>query len=354
TDPPYTSPGYGIPIISLRTLALRGTFWTIAGFGGSQVLRLGFNLILTRLLVPELFGLMALVWTVVTGVNPFFDLGIPPAGVRGPRGDSPEFLNSAWSLQIIRGFGLEFLCLLLAPPVASFYGDQRLKWVLPLIGLSSIASGFNSTSLITLQRHMAVRRVVAMDLAIQIISGVLMTGWAWLRPGLWALIAGSVAPAVLKILLSHFLILERRDRIAWERAAVRELLVFGRWVWIASILTFLASQIDQLILGKLFTLQMLGIYSIASMIAEVPRALVLAILRNVIFPAYSKSACLPRPELRLKVLRYRRFLLVAMTCAITALAAGGDGLIFVLYDKRYAAGSWMLPVLALGIWPSVL
>jgi O-antigen/teichoic acid export membrane protein len=119
-------------------------------------------------------------------------------------------------------------------------------------------------------------------------------------------------------------------------------------------LTFLAFQIDRLILGKLFTLQMLGVYSIATMIAELPRALVLAILRNVVFPAVSKSAGLPRPELRLHVLRYRRPLLAAMAFCITALVAGGDLLVFSLYDKRYAAGAWMLPVLALGVWPSLL
>lgn len=354
TDPPGTCPGNGTPIVSLRTQALRGTLWTITGFGGSQILRLAFNLILARLLVPEFFGLMALVWTIATGVNLFFDLGIGPAVVRDPRGDSPEFLNTAWTLQIIRGCGLASLCFLLAAPMASFYGDQRLRWILPLIGLSSVAAGLTSTNLISFQRHMVVKPVVVMDLAIQAISGVLMLSWAWFRPSVWALVGGSLAPSVLKMVWSHFLIPERTARMAWERAAVREILIFGRWVWMASILTFLASQIDRLILGKLLTLQMLGVYSIATMIAEVPRALVLAMLRNVMFPAYSKSARLPRPDLRLRVLRYRSGLLAAMGCAVAALAVGGDVLIRMLYDERYAAGSWMLPLLALGIWPSVL
>ncbi len=354
TDPTGTGTGNVTPFVSLRTLAFRGTLWTIIGFGSSQIFRLAFNLILARLLVPEFFGLMALVWTIATGVNLFCDLGVGPAVVRDPRGDRPEFLNTAWTLQIIRGFGIASFFVLLAPLLTTFYGDQRLRWILPLIGLTSVASGFTSTSLITLQRHMEVKPVVVMDLVVQALSGLLMVSWAWLRPSVWALVGGSMAPYVLKMLGSHFLVRNRRDRIAWDPAAVHALFIFGRWVWVASILTFLASQIDRLILGKLFTLQMLGVYSIATMIAEVPRALILAMLRNVIFPAYSKFAHLPRPELRTIVLRYRQALLTVVAFAVAALVAGGDILIRMLYDKRYAAGSWILPVLALGLWPSLL
>src|SRR5579862_3244895 len=132
-DPPGNIGGEPASAISLRNLAVRGTVWTIVGFGSSQVLRLAFNLILTRLLFPELFGLMALVWAILYGITLFCDIGIGPAVVRDPHGDTPVFLNTAWTLQILRGFGFALLCLLLAYPAAFFYGDARLRWVLPMI-----------------------------------------------------------------------------------------------------------------------------------------------------------------------------------------------------------------------------
>src|ERR1700722_277242 len=91
---------------SLKGLAIRGAIWTLLGFGTRQVLRLGFNLIVTRLLYPELFGLLSLVYTVVTGLTLFCDLGIAPAVVRDPRGDEAAFLNTAWTMQIVRGIGI--------------------------------------------------------------------------------------------------------------------------------------------------------------------------------------------------------------------------------------------------------
>ena len=61
---------------SLKKLAIRGTIWTIVGYGASQILRFGSNLILTRLLFPKLFGLMALLNTFIIGLHLFSDIGI--------------------------------------------------------------------------------------------------------------------------------------------------------------------------------------------------------------------------------------------------------------------------------------
>jgi O-antigen/teichoic acid export membrane protein len=338
----------------LKRLAMRGAIWTMLGFGTSQMLRLGFNLIVTRLLYPELFGLISIVFTVVTGLALFCDAGIEPGVIRDPRGGEPDFLNTAWTMQIVRGFGIAVFCALIAWPVSLFYADRRLLWILPVIGLANLASGFNSTSLLTLRRNMRIRQLVTVEIGTQILSGAVMIVWARLSPTYWALVAGAVAAAAIRMAWSHWLLSERHDRLMWERRAVHELLHFGRWVWISSILLFLAAQIDRLILGKLVSWQTLGIYGLAAAIAEVPRTLVGALNNDVIYPSFAKSVVLPRAELRARIVRHRWPLLVVMAVGIAALAVIGDGVMRFLYDKRYASGAWMLPVLALGIWPSAL
>src|SRR5580658_4675768 len=92
--------------LTVRALAVRVAAWTAVGFGGAQVLRFAFNLILTRLLYPELFGLMALAFSVITGLNLFSDFGTAAIVVSHPRGADREFLNTVWSLQILRGLVL--------------------------------------------------------------------------------------------------------------------------------------------------------------------------------------------------------------------------------------------------------
>jgi O-antigen/teichoic acid export membrane protein len=342
------------PVGSLKRLAIHGTIWTAVSFGISQILRLGFNLVVTRLLYPELFGLMAVVYTLVNGLTLFCDLGIEPAVVRDPRGAEPAFLHTAWTLQIVRGLGLACFSLLLAWPAAAFYKDSRLLWLLPVVGLINLVAGFNSTTLLTLKRNMDVRRSVTIEIGTQLLSGIVMMVWAWLSPSVWALASGALSASLIRMAWSHLLASGNADRMAWDRGIVRRLLQFGRWIWVSSILTFLALQIDRLILAKMLTWQLLGIYGLASAIAEVPRGLTLAINSNVIFPAYSKCAALPRPEFRARILRHRGSLLAVLALAIAFLTVFGDLIMRLLYDRRYAAGAWMLPVLALGIWPSAL
>ena len=258
------------------------------GFGASQIIRLGFNLIVTRLLYPELFGLISIVFAIVTGLSLFCDAGIEPAVVRDPRGGEPDFLNTAWTMQIIRGFGIAVFCALISWPVSLFYGDRRLLWILPVIGLANLASGFNSTCLLTLRRNMQIRQLVTVEIGTQILSGAVMIVWARVNPTYWALVAGAVSSATIRMAWSHFLMSGRRNRLMWERQAMRELLRFGRWVWVSSILTFLAAQIDRLILGKLVSWQTLGIYGLAAAIAEMRRSLVNALNNDVIYPSNAR------------------------------------------------------------------
>jgi O-antigen/teichoic acid export membrane protein len=80
---------------AVKKLAIKEAFWTIVGYGGSLVLRFASSLILTRLLFPELFGLMGIVNIFIIGLQLFSDVGIGLNIVQNKRGDEPEFYNTA-------------------------------------------------------------------------------------------------------------------------------------------------------------------------------------------------------------------------------------------------------------------
>ena len=88
----------------LKARAIKGSAWTVGGFGFEKILQLVSNLILARLLFPGAFGLMALVNVVLVGLAMFSDVGVVPAVVQDKRGEDPSFLNTAWTIQIIRRF----------------------------------------------------------------------------------------------------------------------------------------------------------------------------------------------------------------------------------------------------------
>ena len=339
---------------SLKKLAIRGAVWTLIGYGLSQSLRLGANLILTRLLVPEMFGLMALVNVFILGLTLFSDIGIGPSIIQHKRGDDPDFLNTAWTVQIIRGLGLWFICLLIAWPIARFYDESQLLWLIPIVGLSTVINGFNSTALFTLKRKISLGKLTVFELGIQLIALSVMLVWAWFDRTIWALIVGNLVSEFLRMVISHRLVPETHNRFAWEQKAIADIFSFGRWIFASTSMTFLAAQADRLILGKLLSFQLLGVYNIAFIFADLPKMVMNRIGNQVIFPVISRQASLPRTSLRKKIKQKRKLILLAATPCLAILVGFGDVLIYGLYDERYQDAAWMLPILALGIWPNLL
>jgi len=339
---------------SLKQLAIRGGMWIVGSYGLSQVLRLGSNLILTRLLVPELFGLMALVNVFLQGLELFSDVGIRPNIIRHPQGEEPEFYNTAWTIQVIRGFFLWFFSLVLAYPASQIYNEPRLIWLVPVVGLTTVIRGFQSTSLALLSRRLEIGKSTRFHITNQIITLVITVIWAWLHRSIWALIVANLLGSLLLSIRSHSLTNDSPNQFSWNREAKSDILSFGRWILISTAMTFLASQVDQLMLGKLLGFALFGVYSIARNFTEIPMQIVQRLSNGVAFPTIVKKLDLPRQELRTKILEKRNIVLLFSIGIITLFASFGDLIILFLYDDRYTEASWMLPILALGIWPLLI
>ena len=133
----------------LRLRALRGSAWTMSDYFVARGLALVSNVVLSYLLAAQAFGLMATVSVFLTGLQMFSDIGIGPNIIFSKRGDDPKFLNTAWTIQVIRGSALFLLSGLVAWPVAVWYAEPSLLSLLPICGFTSCIQGLTSTSLVT-------------------------------------------------------------------------------------------------------------------------------------------------------------------------------------------------------------
>src|ERR1017187_5882027 len=89
--------------LSLRQRVLNAGTWRLAGYAIGQTIRFGSNLLMTRLLVPEMFGVMAIASLFIAALAMFSDLGVKQSIIQSKRGADPTFLNTAWIIQILRG-----------------------------------------------------------------------------------------------------------------------------------------------------------------------------------------------------------------------------------------------------------
>ncbi|WP_254702568.1 oligosaccharide flippase family protein [Sulfitobacter sp. THAF37] len=332
----------------LMARALRSASWIVLGYGASQAIRLASNLILTRLLYPEAFGLMALISVITVGLTLFSDVGITPSISQSKRGDDPDFLNTAWSIQVIRGILLWVVACGMAYPVSVFYDQPDLARYLPIAALALILGGFNPTRIETAQRHLLVGRLTVLDLASQVVGIVVMIGLAVVMESVLALVIGGVVGAGAKLLLTHYGLPGLRNRFRWEKTAASELIHFGKWIFLSTLFWFFASQGDKAILGKFLTLETLGIYNIGYFLASFPLLLGLNVTGRVMIPVYREGA---EPH-RLARLRYGLTLGIGGMLVVMALI--GPWLVDLLYDSRYADAGGVVVLLGLALIPQVI
>ncbi|ACG74097.1 polysaccharide biosynthesis protein [Anaeromyxobacter sp. K] len=353
--PPPPTPEDETPAPALEQLGrrvARGSAWVAVGYGASQVVRFGANLVLTRLLFPRAFGLMLLVNVCLQGVHLFSDLGIGASIVQHRRSDA-AFLNTAWTVQVARGFLLWLATFAVAWPAAWMYGEPQLMWMLPVAGLAACLDGFVSTAIDTANRDLRMARLQLFDLAVQVSASVIMIAGAWLTRSVWALLAGTIAASAIRTVLSHVVMGGVRNRFCWDREAAASMLHFGKWVFVSSAVMFLAQQGDRLVFGKVLPLERLGVYNIALALVDAPTALIAAISFRVFFPMFSEMRR-SDPDLEAAYRRANSSMALLAGAGALALMLAGPLVVQVLYDDRYAEASWIVRLLALGIWGSSL
>jgi O-antigen/teichoic acid export membrane protein len=327
--------------------------WTTASFGFVQAVRLGTNIVLARLLSPELFGLMLIINTLRTGADLFSDVGIGQNLISNRNAERPTFYNTAWTLQLLRGLLLALMFSALSIPLADFYGAPVLALAIPAVSLSFVFMGAVSAGRYLLQKRMEVVKLSLFEILVALVSAIAHIAFAVVSPTIWALVWGGVVTSACLMVASFFLLRDIKHRIAFHRPSARQIISFGKWIFLSSIIYFLATNFDRLFVGKALPFAIVGVYAVARSLADVLSMLVANFSSVIIFPGVAASEE-PRAQLKVRLRPLRLKSAIAFGIGICLFGAGAEFLVQLLYDSRYQAASEMLPVLCIGVWFSML
>ena len=320
---------------TVRDRALKGAAVSVAAVGGGHALRFASNLILTRLLFPEAFGLMALVQVVLSGLALLSTFGLRVSVMQNPRGDEEDFLNTAWTMQVLRGIFLWVMVCLLAAPMAQFYNQPLLAGILPVAGTTLLIQGFYTTNVLTAQRHMRITRYSWITLVAQVIQILAMSILAYVLQSVWALAIGSVFHSVVTLVLYKRFVPGIRNRFRFDRGSMLEIFKLGKFLFFSTIATYAITQGDRAILGLAIPIDLLGVYGIAFTLATLPSTLSNSVSNSVVFPLYRMRHPSESLTNRANLFRARR-LVAGGTLALTVIMAIiAPGFVSVLYDDRY-------------------
>jgi len=347
------------PRAGLRGRIVKAGSWIIAGQLAAQFIRLATHVMLSRLLFPDAFGLMSVVSLLTTALGLFSDIGITRSIVQSKRTDA-AMLNTAWTLQVVRGQLVGAACVLAAFAFAAashaglskagtVYADSRLPWVVGVFALSPAISSFDSIRNSLARRDMQLHTLIKLDIAAQICSAIAMAIFGWTTRSYWTLVVGALTTATVRCVSGHLVLKGHRERFQIDREALSELMTHGKWIFVSSMLTFVAINGDRLFLGGIMDARQFGLYVIALLIGSVPQSLAANLCNSVVYPALSEVAR-ERPHALSSVMtRFQLGYDAIVTTLFATMVTAGPALVQLVYDARYRDAGWMMSILSAGL-----
>lgn len=315
---------------------------------------------MTRLLVPEMFGLMSIVSVLMIGLTLFSDMGLRQSVIQSKNGQDETFLNTVWSLQVIRGFILWGVSVLAAVstyiaqslswvPSNTVYAEPLLPYIIPVSTLSMIIVGFEPTWTALASRNLQQSKLVKIELISQVLGLVMMVLLATYNRSIWALVLGGLFSSLVRSVIVNFIFKEKRNQFKINTVYAYEILHFGKWIFISSIIGFLALNGDKILLGGLITTKELGIYNIAAFMVGAASTIVSRLLGGVAYPALSETVRDKPHDLQRVYYRFRMPFDAGIMFLAGFLFMSSQSIISFLYDTRYDEAGWMLSILALSL-----
>ena len=348
-DPPASTFTAAPPTTFTNRAVAKAAGWEVGSQVVSMAIRLGSNLILTRLLYPEIFGLMSLLHGVLFVLALLSDVGLTQAVVASAREDR-DFLDTAWTIHAIRGTGLWVASLFIAWPCAQLLNEPRMLWLLPLGNLTSLVHGLHSIKPWVMRRHMQFVPQIKLDMAANVLSTGTIIGMASMGFGISATLSGLFVQSIVGTVGSYFLPIKLpRPRFMIDPTARHEIMHFGRWIFFSSCLTAVINKGDQLLLGRLLGAAQLGIYQVALALSELPDILVGRVVSSILLPALAAVKNSAPQDFAKEYYRIRLWLDPLTFTAMGGLMGMSDWIIDLMYDDRYEAAAPMLRLLTLRV-----
>lgn len=332
----------------LRLINLRGDlFATGASFAGQTFLKLCSSLVLTRILTPGDYGTITILMSVVFIFVMLSDIGFSVCIVRSMRGEDQVYLNTAWTIRIVRAIVNTALLYLCAPFIAGLYHASSLTLPFRVLSVWFLIDGLQSTAFPVSVRRKNSRIVMYSELTGSIFSTIFTVVYCYFSRDYWGMLYGTLVNRLVVVVLSHRYYRDIRPTLQWDWPAAKEIFEFSRFVMPSSVLTLFLNQFDRAIFLRLFDFSLLGVYSLATNIISPVENLITKASQMVLYPRCAHNFRRDRSTFSLKYYTENTRIFIATLAVPAAIGGAAQFLIHALYDPRYAEAAAVLQAFAL-------
>ena len=242
--------------------------------------------VLARLLTPESFGLLGVAMLFMAVIDSFSWPGYTQALIY-KKGDIATYLNTTWTILVSRGVAIGLIMFLGAGYAANFLGAPDARPVIQALSINPILNGLFNPGIVYFEKDLQFHKVFIYKISQSVTGVIVPVILALLWRNVWALVIGMIAGNIVGLALSY-IIQPYRPRFHFELKVARELFVYGRWITLSVLITFLATQLDKGVVSRFLGPVSLGLYQVGYNISSAAAGSVGSAVSQVAFPTYSK------------------------------------------------------------------
>jgi teichuronic acid exporter len=306
--------------MSLKKQALSGVFWSSMQLFGNQGVSFLVSIILTRLLLPTEFGLIAML-SIFMGLGAaLINGGLTQSLIRTQDIGEEDFatvfyFNLGGSILI---YVIIFLC---APLIASFYNQELLTLIVRVYAITFVINAFGAIQLTRLNRKMDFKTQMKISIPATILSGITGISLAYMGFGVWSLVWSGIVQALAGTIQLWYWA-KWKPLWVFSREKFNHHVHYGAKLMFSSILDIIFTNAYTIIIGKFFAPAQVGYYNRADTLQMLPVGNISSIVTKVSYPLFSS---IQNDDIRLKSV-YQRIMqmvifLVAPTLILMAVLA---------------------------------
>ncbi|WP_410218883.1 lipopolysaccharide biosynthesis protein, partial [Paracoccus sp. (in: a-proteobacteria)] len=296
--------------------------------GGAQIVKLGCQItsviVLSRLLQPEDFGIVAMAAPVAAFIGLFLDMGLTQATVQKKNITHAE-INSLFWINMAVSTLLSAIMILISPLVAQFYGEPQVAPLVAAMSLQLLVLGTGAQHYALVTRRMAFGRLAVLDSIGAVLGLATAIAWAYFERTYWALFIGGMTTMIFTT-LGCWISSRWRPGIPRWVSGTKEMVTFGAGITGFNFANYFGRNIDQILIGRQWGNQQLGLYDRANRLLLFPLQQVIYPLGKVMVPALSRMSHEPE-RYRKAYLRVAPLLLFVALPGVAVAIASADLLI---------------------------
>ncbi|MFA6274725.1 MAG: lipopolysaccharide biosynthesis protein [Candidatus Paceibacterota bacterium] len=307
------------------------------------------TIILARLLFPNDFGLFGMAAIALGLVDNFFQTGFYSAIIH-KKENVDEYIDSAWSFNILRNTLVAIILFLTAPLVGLFFNNNEMVVLLVrILALPVFVIGFENVGVILWQKELQFNKKSQLDICVVILEITTTIVAAVIFHNVWALVIGAIANRFFAVILSY-LFHPYRPKFVVDWKKNKELYFYGRWVGISAIINFFIGQGDNLTIGKILGSTILGFYQMAFSLGMLPAVEIARVFGSILFPLFAKIQN-DKIFLRRTYVRVTSLIFALTIPASFGLFLLAREIITFVYGPRWLP---MVPILTILVWVGFL